>query len=108
MVHFRTVNGETEVFGNQGALFMNAMTWWDHSTESVWSQVWGRAIEGTLAGTELELIPSQTIPWGTWRAQHPETLLMSTGSPRLSLSPERFQDYYVIGVTLDDAAKAYA
>ena len=48
MVHVRTVNGTAEIFGNQGALFMNAMTWWDHTTGSVWSQVWGRAIEGPL------------------------------------------------------------
>jgi hypothetical protein len=107
MVHVRTVDGEPEIFGNQGALFMNAMTWWDHSTESVWSQVWGRAIEGPLTGTELTLLPSQVLPWGAWREQYPESLLLSTGSPRFSPSTERAIDYYVIDVTLDDTTKAY-
>ena len=61
-MHDRRVDGETLVFGNQGGLFMNAMTWWDHKMESVWSQPWGRAIAGPLKGTELELIPSQLVP----------------------------------------------
>jgi hypothetical protein len=54
------------VFGNQGGLFMNAMTWWDHESESVWSQPWGRAIAGPLKGIELELLPSELVPWETW------------------------------------------
>ncbi len=107
MVHVRKVNGETEVFGNQGALFMNAMTWFDHTTGSVWSQVWGRAIDGPLKGAELELLPSQTIPWGSWKAEHPETLLMTSGLGGLRFTGERFFPGYVIGVTLDDDAKAY-
>jgi len=107
MVHVRKVNGETEVFGNQGALFMNAMTWWDHTTNSVWSQVWGRAIDGPLKGAELELLPSQTIPWGSWKAQHPDTLIMTYGARRLRFVGERFFPGYVIGVTLGDEAKAF-
>jgi len=107
MVHVRTVNGETEIFGNQGALFMNAMTWWDTTTESVWSQVWGRAIEGPLKGTELELLPSQTIPWGSWKAQYPDTLFMTNGAGRMKFVGERFFPGYVIGVALGDNAIAF-
>lgn len=107
MVHVRKVNGETEVFGNQGALFQRAMTWWDHSTFSVWSQVWGRAIDGPLKGTELELIPSQTVPWGTWKAQHPGTLVMTNDVARLPFARERFRSDYLIGITLGEHAKAY-
>jgi len=62
MVHDRRVNGEAYVFGNQGGLFMNAMTWWDHTTGSVWSQVWGQSISGPLKGTTLELIPASIVP----------------------------------------------
>lgn len=96
------------LFGNQGALFMNAMTWWDHETESVWSQVWGRAIEGPLKGTELELLTSSTVPWGTWKVQHPNTLLMtnSLGGFRFGRRA-RFQPDYVIGIQFGGFAKAY-
>jgi hypothetical protein len=104
-VHDRTVGGEELVFGNQGALFMNAMTWWDHKTESIWSQPWGRAIAGPLTGTELGLLPSQLVPWKTWRAQHPNTLALKVDGPRLFR--ESFFPGYVIGVTLGDQATAY-
>ena len=43
MVHRRDLNGEVLVFGNQGALWGNAMTWWDHETGTVWSQPLGEA-----------------------------------------------------------------
>jgi hypothetical protein len=32
MVHRREVEGETLNFGIQGALWGNAMTWWDHES----------------------------------------------------------------------------
>ncbi len=108
MVHVRKIDGEPVLFGNHGALFMNAMTWWDHKTGSVWSQVWGRAIEGPLKGTELELLTSSTVPWGTWKAQHPNTLLMTNdlGGFRFGRRA-RFQPDYVIGIEFDGVAKAY-
>ncbi len=59
MVHRREVNGETLVFGVHGALWGNAMTWWDHSTGSIWSQPLGEAIAGPLKGETVELLPSQ-------------------------------------------------
>lgn len=86
---------------------MNAMTWYDHTTQSVWSQVWGRAIEGSLKGTELELISSQTVPWGSWKEQHPQTLLMINDIECVGGMVERFQPNYVIGVNLAGVAKAY-
>jgi hypothetical protein len=104
-VHDRTVNGETFVFGNQGGLFMNAMTWWDHQTESVWSQPWGRAISGPLKGTELALLPSELVPWKTWRELHPDTLALKAGGRLFGRATPH--DRFVIGVTLDDWATAF-
>jgi hypothetical protein len=89
---------------------MNAMTWWDHKTHSVWSQPWGRAIAGPLKGTELALLPSQLVPWETWRKEHPDTLALDTGGSgmfRLGSRGATFHPNYVIGVTLGDAAGAY-
>ncbi len=53
---------------------MRAMTWWDHDTNSIWSQPWGRAIRGELKGIELFLLPSELTTWGSWKAEHPDTL----------------------------------
>lgn len=87
MVHRRDLNGEVLVFGNQGALWGNAMTWWDHETGTVWSQPLGEAIVGPLEGETLELMASQLTSWGTWRTDHPSTLALAApgGSSRFDL-----------------------
>ena len=84
---------------------MNAMTWWDHKTESIWSQPWGRALAGPLAGTELELLPSQLVPWKTWREEHPNTLALQVGGLRLRRA--KLYTGYVIGVTLEGSSTAF-
>lgn len=87
MVHRRDLNGETLVFGNHGALWGNAMTWWDHGTGSVWSQPLGEAILGPRKGDRLELFPSSMTSWGAWRDAHPETLTLDApgGFDRVSI-----------------------
>jgi len=76
MVHRRDPNGEVLVFGNQGALWGNAMTWYDHDTGSIWSQPLGEAIVGERKGQSLELMSSQLTSWETWIEDHPETLAL--------------------------------
>ena len=82
---------------------MRAMTWWDHETESVWSQPWGMAIAGPLEGTRLGLIPAGIVPWAAWQAEHPETLVLDLPDYRGS----RFSSDFVIGIALGEYAKAY-
>ena len=73
MVHRREIDGEEIVLGNQGDLFGNAMTWWDHETGSVWSQPLGQAILGPRTGETLELLPSTLTSWESWLRTHPDT-----------------------------------
>ena len=107
MVHDRQVDGKTYVFGNQGGLFMQAMTWWDHETGSVWSQVWGQAISGPLKGTSLRLIPAAIVPWATWKAEHPDTLALVADDGSRFFRQERPRDGWVIGVAIDEHSKAF-
>ena len=95
--------------GNQGALFMSAMTWWDHKTGSIWSQPWGTAIGGALKGTRLTLIPVSLVPLKSWVDQNPGTLVLTvSGDGRGSMyRPVQARDSFVIGVTLGDSATAY-
>lgn len=76
MVHRREVDGVEVVFGNQGDLWGNAMTWWDHDTGSVWSQPLGEAILGPRKGERLELVPSTLTTWNSWRLEHPHTVAL--------------------------------
>ena len=77
MVHRRELNGTELLFGNQGDLWGNAMTWWDHDTGSVWSQPLGEAILGPRTGERLELFPSALTTWEAWRDKHPATLALN-------------------------------
>lgn len=88
MVHRRQIAGTDIVFGNQGALWGNAMTWWDHDTGSVWSQPIGEAILGPRKGERIELLPSSLTLWGAWKEEHPQTVALdvSAGFDRFSLS----------------------
>ena len=86
---------------------MNAMTWWDHETSSIWSQPWGLAIDGSLKGTRLEVIPAGVVPWATWLTDHPDTMLLLIAGRGFDFPSERFSENFVIGVALGDHAKAY-
>jgi hypothetical protein len=76
MVHRRELDGNTLVFGNQGALWGNAMTWWDHDTGSIWSQPLGEAILGPRRGATLELLSSTLTTWDAWQTSHPDSLAL--------------------------------
>ncbi len=107
-MHDRRIDGVPHTFGNYGALFMNAMTWWDHETSSVWSQPWGRAIEGEYRGVELFLLPSEVTTWSNWKEAHPKTQAMINDVDRLSLSRRQgFNPNFVLGLLLSGEAKAY-
>ena len=71
LVHERRVNGEALTFGNCSQLYKLNMTWWDHETGSVWTQLLAEALLGPLAGARLEQLPAFTGPWQTWRDQPP-------------------------------------
>ncbi len=76
MVHRRELEGKEIVLGNQGALWGQAMTWWDHETGSVWSQPLGEAIAGPLQGATLELMPSTLTTWQAWQDAYPDTMAL--------------------------------
>lgn len=106
-MHDRRIDGVPHTFGNAGALVMNAMTWYDHETQSVWSQPVGLAFRGPLKGTQLELLPFQLTTWSNWVESYPDTLVMVNDVNRLGNSRQGFQPNFVIGLIIDDQAKAY-
>ena len=74
MVHRRLIDGNPVAFGHQGSIWQEAQAIFDHKTGSVWSQPYGAAFMGELAGYELELLPFTMTTWESWTAQYPETL----------------------------------
>ena len=106
-MHDRRIEGETYVFGNAGGLYKNAMTWWDHNTQSIWSQPVGRALAGALKDTELTLLPAQVTTWGNWKSTFPETLVMTNDLTQLNFLHQGFSKDFVIGLLIEEQAKAY-
>lgn len=86
---------------------MSAMTWYDHETGSIWSQPWGRSIQGELKGVQLHLLPMQLTTWGNWKSQYPNTLAMGDDLDRLGERRQGFNPNFVIGLVLGEDAKAY-
>ncbi len=60
-----------------GLLYNNNALYFDRQTESLWSQVLGRAVSGSVAGAQLELLPTTLTTWEDWKENHPETMLLS-------------------------------
>jgi hypothetical protein len=59
-------------FGTSGQLFNSDLLMYDRQTESLWSQLIGLGVAGTLTGVELDRYPVQTVAFGDWRDQHPD------------------------------------
>ena len=100
MVHRREVDGNALVFGNQGDLWQNAMTWFDHGTGSIWSQPTGEAIMGPLKGTTLDLLPSTLSTWADWRDRFPDSLALDVESVRSGFTIEQM---VVVSIVDDDS-----
>lgn len=77
VIFSREVDGETLTFGNTSALYQSDLVMYDHQTGSYWFQVAGEAVVGTLTGSRLRPLPSATMPWGEWKALHPNSRLIT-------------------------------
>lgn len=52
----------------------------DIQTSSRWHPFSGFAVEGTLAGTQMERIPVKIMKWKNWKRAHPETDVVDANS----------------------------
>ncbi|MDA2813195.1 DUF3179 domain-containing protein [Nocardiopsis sp. RSe5-2] len=73
----RRVGARVLDFGVSGLLYNSDLVMFDRQTHSLWPQIEGRAVAGELAGTELERISVQVLPWERWREEHPDGLVLS-------------------------------
>ncbi len=64
----RTANGLALTFHLAGINNQNFLMR-DDQTGTYWQQISGRAISGSLAGSQLELVPSDELTFALWRAE---------------------------------------
>ena len=93
-MYSRIVDGETHTFGVSGKLIRNTLVMYDRQTNSLWSQLLGEAVEGPLAGKELEFVPSIHTTWAEWKSRHPDTVALEKG---YSGGRDSYSGYYESG-----------
>ncbi len=123
------IGGSRKTFGVSGLLYNSDVLLYDRQTESLWSQLLGKAVTGPLKGTELKLLRLRHTTWRAWKREHPNSQVLSirTGYRRDYLGTayrgygesssvmfpvsHRDRRYHpkeqVIGIELDGEFKAY-
>ncbi len=77
LVFSRNIDDDTFSFGISGLLYQSDVLFYDHKTESLWSQLEMKSIAGKMVGTRLEVLPSTLSTWREWKKAHPDTLVLS-------------------------------
>jgi hypothetical protein len=71
------INGRAHSFGVSGLLYNSDVLLYDRETESLWSQILGKAISGRYRGKSLQPIPLEHTTWQDWWQRYPGTLVLS-------------------------------
>jgi hypothetical protein len=120
------------VFGVSGLLYNSDVLLYDHASESLWSQILGKAVTGPKRGESLASIAVVHTRWSEWLRQHPDTYVLSrdTGYKGIDYRkvPEAYRGYersrqvwfdvehrdnryhpkaWVLGLQLNGVTKAY-
>jgi|AntRauTorckE6833_2_1112554.scaffolds.fasta_scaffold11153_4 hypothetical protein len=75
----RKIDGEITTFGVSGLLYRNNLIAYDRKTDTYWSQMQMRAVNGPLIGkfadTDYPLIETT---WATWKQMYPDSQVLTT------------------------------
>jgi Protein of unknown function (DUF3179) len=131
IVYAREHQGQPFTFGASGKLWANGLVMYDHQTDSLWSQLSGRAITGPGQGTALRMLAATQTSWETWKRLHRGTQVLDPSkSPyRRDYNADPYEGYYasqdsgviapyrvderlppkalIVGLRRDDQVKAY-
>lgn len=78
IVYEGNVNGRTLKFGVSGLLYNSDVLLYDRETETLWSQILSKGVNGPLSGQKLTMVNSSQTSWEKWLKQHPNTKVLST------------------------------
>ncbi|EGQ43011.1 MAG: protein of unknown function, DUF3179 [Candidatus Nanosalina sp. J07AB43] len=77
VTHSRKVGNEVLEFGVSGKLYNANLVMYDRSSDTLWSQISGRAIIGEKVPQKLDLVFSSITEWDDWEKAHPDTDVLS-------------------------------
>ena len=78
IVYEGKVNGRSIKLGVSGLLYNSDVLLYDRETETLWSQILSKGVNGPLSGQKLTMVSSSQTSWGKWLKQHPNTKVLST------------------------------
>ena len=95
LTYTSAVYDRTDTFGVSGKLWNSNTLLYDRTTESLWSQLRGEAIEGTLAGAKLTRYPSEVMTWAMFKTEYSSGQVLSreTGFDR-DYTQDPYEGYY--------------
>lgn len=126
IVFDRRVDDSILRLGVSGLLRYSDLIMWDDVTQTLWQQLTGEGIVGTHTDRLLDIVPSQLVGYGAFKAQFPGGEVLSTGGRfygsnpyvgydssarpflfRGTADPRLFATERVLGVNLGDVKVAY-
>ena len=78
LVFERTTSGGADTFGVSGLLFQSNLLLYDRGTLSLWDQIRGEAVVGSLTGERLRRVKSDILKLATVREAWPQAKVMNT------------------------------
>ncbi len=106
----RSLNGTVTTFGVSGLLYNTNLLPYDRATNSNWSQMLLKCVNGSLIGTEIKTYPIIETTWKTWKEAYPnsQVVITNTGFSRnYGVYPYRDyrnnNDFLLFPVSNDDA-----
>jgi hypothetical protein len=125
-VYARQIGSRVLTFGVSGMLLRDGLVMYDRETDTLWTQVDGRAVKGSLVGRALELVPSMHATWKEWKQLYPASLVLkkrgvsrssyesyNRDPSRMGILGRRLRDSRlpakerIIGIRTDGAAMAF-
>lgn len=90
----RVLNNEEVQFGVSGKLYNSDLLMYDRKTDSLWSQITGEAVAGSLTGQKLEMLDTNLIDFSSLKQKYPNAQVLSkdTGFSR-DYSKSPYGDY---------------
>lgn len=70
------IDGIDFTFGVSGLLYNSDVLLYDRQTESLWSQLLGKAVSGSSVGKEIKLVAIEHTSWADWKFRYPNTLIL--------------------------------
>jgi len=98
-VYARQVADRTLTFGVSGMLYRDGLVMYDRQTDTLWTQVDGRAVRGALLGRPLDLVPAVHATWKEWLALYPGSQVLRKRGEFRSSYADYNRDGRRLGIT---------